>query len=873
MKTLFFTHCLLYLVFTSYAQKPPLRIDTFKSWPSIGYGNISNDGRYVCYNMQTGHEGETKTVVRATQTGWQIQFDELTDPVFDNRSNMLFAISRDTLLKLDLTTKKVSFVPDVSSFKLLEAGQDLWLLQRPAQNNTLSIIRFRDNKKISLDSISDFVVSHNQQYLLLRQLNNKHIERLVLVSLIDAAYTTVFNGFGINNIIFDNIDQQFAFWTDSSQLTQLWIGKTNIGIPSCLYSERQKDRTNNNAHACAGSSFKFSSNNHYLFLTLQQSIKPAAKNPNLVISSYHDAILKTADFKGTNINDTITDLLARISLNNKEIITLTQANDETILETPREQTPDDYIIIRHQAKDSTDQTYTDAYNYFLCSVASGKRFPVKLNSPVALKSMQISPGGKYLVYYDPSFSAYYSISLSDMQCRKILSNETESLLDFRLKDYPKSQYPVGIAGWLSDDKHLLINGTYNIYLVDPAARQQSVNLTADLQQHGHIIYHLPLTRYRLLREKDDTFLLSALNLDNKMVAFQRWKPGSVLNPRDIHFIPAYIGNLKLFYPQLDREIRKAGDKSRYLLRMESAGEAPNLYLTADFKNFKPLSNINPQRKYNWLTSELHKYHDSRGYDLEGILYKPENFDSTKVYPLIINIYEQKSIELNKYEAPGNGSGGDIDLSRLVSNGYIVFKANIMTEHKKPGEGSLTSVLAAVNHLKKYKWIDTSKMAITGHSFGGYEVNYIITHSNIFAAAVSAAGVASIIESYSTPVGTAGTMWDGYIKDGPPKVVSSLSDSTDLYVQNSPIFYARNITTPLLMMHNTEDGNVLFSQGLSFFAELKRLRKKVWMLTYRGDRHVVSEVNQIDYYTRLSEFLDYYLKNKKMPSWMDGTNRY
>ncbi|ACU62053.1 alpha/beta hydrolase family protein [Chitinophaga pinensis] len=870
MKTLIFIHCFLYLVITAHAQKPPLRIDSFKSWPSIGYGNISNNGRFVYYNMQTAHEGETKTVVRATQTDWQTQFDELTDPTFNDRSNILFAICKDTLLKLDLTSRKVSYVPDVSSFRLLKTGLDQWLLQRSVKSNALSIIRLRDNKKIALDSISDFVVSHNQQYLLLQQLNND-TGRLVLLNLKEAVYTTVFNGSGINNIIFDNTDQQFAFWTDSSQLTQLWVGKTNIAGATCLYTEKQRGSANN-VHVCAGCSFKFSSNGQHLFLTLQQPIKSAVNNPNLVISSYQDPILKTADFEGTNINDTITHLLASINLNNKELIQLTQANEEIILETPREETPDNYIIIRCRTQDSTDQTYTDAYNYYLCSTASGKRFPVKLNSQTGLKSIQISPGGKYLVYYDPAFSAYYSVSLSDLQRVKILSSETESLLDFRLKDYPKAQHPVGITGWLSEDRHVLISTTCNIYLVDPEARQQTVNLTAGLQQNRHIIYHLPLSRYRLQPEKDGTFLLSALDLNNKKIALQRWKPGSVVDPRNMHFQSVYIGNLKLFYPQLNRDIHKAVDRNSYLVRMESAGEAPNLYFTEDFEHFKQLSDIHPQKNYNWLTSELHKYRDARGYDVEGVLYKPENFDSTKVYPLIINIYEQKSIELNKYEAPGNGSGGDIDLSRLVSNGYLVFKGNIVTEHKKPGEGALASVLAAVDHLKKYKWIDPSKMAITGHSFGGYEVNYIITHSNIFAAALSAAGVASIIESYSTPVGTAGTMWDGYLKDGPPKVVSALSDSVNLYVQNSPIFFAKNVNTPLLMMHNTEDGNVLFSQGLSFFAELKRLRKKVWMLTYRGDRHVVSEENQVDYYTRLSAFFDHYLKNKKMPSWMDGTNR-
>jgi dipeptidyl aminopeptidase/acylaminoacyl peptidase len=160
------------------------------------------------------------------------------------------------------------------------------------------------------------------------------------------------------------------------------------------------------------------------------------------------------------------------------------------------------------------------------------------------------------------------------------------------------------------------------------------------------------------------------------------------------------------------------------------------------------------------------------------------------------------------------------------------------------------------------------MAVAGHSFGGFETNYIITHTGHFAAAISAAGISDLISSANSVWGSLGTAKEDYIINGPYKMGVPLFENPEIYQAHSPLLLAKNITTPLLIMHNVEDNSVPYVQGRSFFIQLRRLQKPVWMLSYEGENHLISNsVNNIDYHRRVKDFLGYYLKDEPIPGWM------
>ena len=91
---------------------------------------------------------------------------------------------------------------------------------------------------------------------------------------------------------------------------------------------------------------------------------------------------------------------------------------------------------------------------------------------------------------------------------------------------------------------------------------------------------------------------------------------------------------------------------------------------------------------------------------------------------------------------------------------------------------------------------------------------------------------------------------------------------DLYIENSPLFFADKVNTPLLIMNNDNDEAVPWYQGIEYFTALRRLGKQVWMLQYNGESHNISKrVNALDYTIRLSQFMDHFLKGAPMPVWM------
>jgi dipeptidyl aminopeptidase/acylaminoacyl peptidase len=302
----------------------------------------------------------------------------------------------------------------------------------------------------------------------------------------------------------------------------------------------------------------------------------------------------------------------------------------------------------------------------------------------------------------------------------------------------------------------------------------------------------------------------------------------------------------------------------------SAEEFPNYFFTRDFVTYKKLSNVHPEEKYNWLTSELHHWKMLDGNIGTGILYKPQNFDSNKKYPVIFTYYEEKSDGLHMYINPGV-SGYIINIPQYVSNGYLVFVPDIYFEKGHTGAGTVNSVVSAAKYLCEFSWVNEKKLGIMSQSFGGYQTNYLVTHSDIFAAACEGSGVSNLISSY-------GQLSDGYVKgigsarqggyeNGQSYIGATPWERPDLYIENSPIFNVHIATTPLLIWHCKADLAVPFEQGLEMFLNMRRAGKKVWMLQYDGDEHATNGKNALDLDIRMRQFFDHYLKDVPAPIWM------
>jgi dipeptidyl aminopeptidase/acylaminoacyl peptidase len=248
----------------------------------------------------------------------------------------------------------------------------------------------------------------------------------------------------------------------------------------------------------------------------------------------------------------------------------------------------------------------------------------------------------------------------------------------------------------------------------------------------------------------------------------------------------------------------------------------------------------------------------------GVLYKPNNFDSTKKYPLIITIYEKLSHQKNIFHKPEFSP--TINIPWEISRGYLILTVDVYYSKGSAGLSSLNAVLAALDTVQKLGYVDGKNIGLIGHSFGGFEINYLIAHTNKFKCAVSSSGISNILSQYLELTGVGSLL--NYVETAQMRMGGSLWNAKNVFLENSAVINADKIETPLLMMANNNDAIVNFSQGIGLFQSLKRLGKPVWLLQYDNEAHLLlNENNNIDCLLRYNQFFDYYLKNTPPPAWL------
>ena len=315
--------------------------------------------------------------------------------------------------------------------------------------------------------------------------------------------------------------------------------------------------------------------------------------------------------------------------------------------------------------------------------------------------------------------------------------------------------------------------------------------------------------------------------------------------------------------------KKARSTDDIIYTRQSFIEYPDIRLSKlGFDSDKLISNANPQQvDYNWGTSELVTWSSLDGLKLSGILIKPENFDPSKQYPMIVNFYEKSSNGLHTHRAPNPGRSS-INYSFYTSRGYLIFNPDVYYRVGYPGESAFNCVIPGITSLIEKGFVDKNNIGVQGHSWGGYQVAYLVTKTDIFKAAESGAPVVNMVSAYG------GIRWDTGLsrqfqyEHTQSRLGGNPWEYPQRYFENSPIYNIDKINTPLLIMHNDKDGHVPWYQGIEFFMSLRRLSKPSWLLNYNDARHWPLKMkNRKDFNIRMQQFFDHYLKGENKPVWM------
>lgn len=495
------------------------------------------------------------------------------------------------------------------------------------------------------------------------------------------------------------------------------------------------------------------------------------------------------------------------------------------------------------------------YSYYTVDVNTGKQTEVIADLP---GSARISPKGNFVVYYNSVEKNWYSYSVKTKVSKLLNKNIAVAFADEEF-DMPDHASEYGIQGWSDNDESVLIRDRFDIWEFFLEANKAPRLVTNGYGRKHNIAFDLlNLDAEKKSYSRKVELILAAFNQKTKEAGLFTTSIQSVKNPNEIS-MKGYSGYSSLF---------KAKEAKVYGYVVGSFEIAPNLFVAHDLKHPVQISNINLQQKeYNWGTSELVYWTTPNGYDATGVLYKPEDFDATKSYPMIVYFYEKLSDNVHRYEAPAP-TPSRLNISYFVSNGYLVFTPDVSYIDGYPGKSAEEYINSGVEYLKHNTWVNGAKIAIQGQSWGGYQVAHLITVTDMYAAAWTGAPVVNMTSAYGGIRWQSGMSRQFQYEKTQSRIGQTLWDAHDLYIENSPLFAMPNVKTPVVIMHNDNDGAVPWYQGIEMFMALRRLGKPAWMLNYNGDEHnLMKRQNRKDIQIRQQQFFDYYLKDGKAPVWM------
>ncbi|MEQ1584613.1 MAG: prolyl oligopeptidase family serine peptidase [Cyclobacteriaceae bacterium] len=468
----------------------------------------------------------------------------------------------------------------------------------------------------------------------------------------------------------------------------------------------------------------------------------------------------------------------------------------------------------------------------------------------------LSPKAKYVYWFSLADTAWFSYSVAADKTLKLTQGTKVKFADEE-DDHPDYPSPYGAAGWTNDDQLFIAYDRYDLWAFDPVNNKAPVNITKVGRQEKIVFRYVKLDAEERFIDPAKELLLTAFNEVTKASGYFK------LSLKDGKLTKLVMDNYRF------GGTIKAKLTNEILFTRESFREFPDVW-TADLNLAAPkkISDANPQMKnYYWGSVELVNWTSLDNIPLTGMLYKPENFDPKKKYPMIVYFYERESDNLHGHITP-NPLRSAINRTTYVSDGYIVFVPDIIYKIGFPGESAHNCIMPGITQLISKGFVDEKNIGIQGHSWGGYQTAYLITRTDMFKAAEAGAPVANMISAYG------GIRWESGLsrmfqyEKSQTRLGGSLWEKPMLYIENSPIFFADKIKTPLLLLHNDADGAVPWYQGIEMYMAMRRLNKPVWMLNYNGEPHwPVKRENRMDFQIRMKQFFDHYLKGAPIAPWM------
>jgi len=909
---------LLFITSYSFSQKKKMDYTTFDIWKTIENPKISNNGQWVTYELKPG-KGDPTLMIYNTFTSKTYSFERGTKPEIDYNSKFIaFRVKppqdrvdrlkrkktehkdmpRDTLIIFHCETTKAERVPNLRKYRVPEkwGGYLMYTTERPTlfqdtlkteedsvevkpkptkkprgQNDVngfeLSIRSIVSNSAITVPYVTQYDVSKRGPIVswLTTGNDSTSVKLLQYLNIEEDSIYDIDNRKGdYKNLVLSEDGAQLAYvlnqdtvkslipphelyiWNSDDRATKEVVSKITLSeVDELIFGHHLKAY--------------FSEDGTRLYygmaeIPMVQDTQLLDKEiVNVEVWNYQDQVLYTQqnvsakkDAKRTYLN--YYDLVSgkNIELANSEV-------SKIISDTKKYKGTYIGVNSRHYQKYTSwlGHDYKDVYRID-SETGKSKKILEKVNG-----SIYMSPNAKYAYWYSRPDSNWQVYHIGNSK-RYNVTDKKEIVCNSELNDRPMDAYGYGMASWMDEDSGMLIYDRYDIWQVDPEKESKPVRLTSGRDEK---------IKYRYIRLDSD---IKSLPYDTTiMVHFHRETDRSegyaLLNLKTSELKVVQEGPYKF-----TQRVIKAKNSNDLIYTKESFELFPDLIHTRtfDFTSMMKFSSANTQqRDYAWGEISTTEWINPYGDTLKGLIVLPDDFSLKKKYPLIVNFYERNSHTLHRHRAP-YPHRSTINYAYYANKGYVIFNPDIEYRVGEPGESCYDAVISGVESLLEKGYVDKDRMALQGHSWGGYQIAHLITRTNMFKCAEAGAPVVNMVSAYGgIRWGTGRSRMFQYEKTQ-SRLGATLWEDKDVYLKNSPIFNMDKVETPVLIMHNDKDGAVPWYQGIEMFVALRRLGKKVWMLNYNDEPHwPTKRENRIDFNRRLEQFFDYYLMGAREPEWM------
>jgi len=499
--------------------------------------------------------------------------------------------------------------------------------------------------------------------------------------------------------------------------------------------------------------------------------------------------------------------------------------------------------------------------FYITDLQTGEKSVLLNNQPADVIKMVPSPDGKYILYFRQGQWVCYEIAgKKHINLTLGLNSNFADNAD----NAPGELGCWGFAGWSHGDRSVFLYDEFDLWEIAPG--KSAMRITSGREKN--VVYRMvkqkqPYWKYNFnglvspIVQTAGPVILEAFNKETKESGLSVWSRKSGVKPlvyenAQIKYWAGAAG--KVIYS------RERFDSPRELKSIE-----------ADSGKMTSLLKSNLQHtKYHWGHAQPFTFKSGSGKDSKAVLYYPANYDAAKKYPMVVNIYEQLSDEINVYVNPSELNYTGFNKSNLTTQGYFVLQPDIEYERNNPGPSALDYVTAAAKAVIAKGLVEEKKIGLIGHSFGGYEANFIITQTDLFATAVSGAAVADLTRFYLSVDFGIGYSQAYHFENQQWRMEKSLFEDRPAYDRNNPINFVQNVTTPLLSWTGEKDDHADWQQSIEFHLALRRLGKTNTLLLYPGDDHTINDpAHQQDLTRKVTEWFGYYLKEAKAPEWIKG----